>query len=354
MDMMRYGRTGNEVVNPGYGTTYYPDTRDPSAAASVEVPAGAEVIAIDFTLEEQQLYRIQGRVFGPDGVLPRNVSVMLYPRNGLNSTVMGGAGNSYDVRNGTFELRDVAIGSYWLHATSVAEPSISQTARSGAQVAVDVTSDIQNVVLTLNAGMSLPVTVAIEGLPSIAALPDFSRIRICLRATNEAGLAPNPPPLSADGKLTIGGILPGMYRVLIAFMPPGMYLKEARLEGSDVLQDGFLMTGPVSGALQILLSLHAGQVDGIIVDKDDKPSRGSVVVLVPELDRARRDLYRGTTTDQYGHFSILSVIPGEYRLLAWEDLEPLAYYERICCAGMKTVAFASTSRNRQSLRCKVK
>lgn len=32
-------------------------------------------------------------------------------------------------------------------------------------------------------------------------------------------------------------------------------------------------------------------------------------------------------TDQYGRFALQSIPPGDYRLFAWEDLEPYAYYD---------------------------
>src|SRR4030095_16245835 len=82
---------------------------------------------------------------------------------------------------------------------------------------------------------------------------------------------------------------------------------------------------PVSGSLEVLLSPNGGQLDGTIVDYDQKPQRGIQTVLIPDRLRDRRGLYRTAATDQNGHFVIRTVAPGDYKLFAWEDLEPFAY-----------------------------
>ena len=54
---------------------------------------------------------------------------------------------------------------------------------------------------------------------------------------------------------------------------------------------------------------------------------GAQAVLIPERQRDRRDLFRPSTADQNGHFMMRSIAPGDYKLFAWEDLEPGAYYD---------------------------
>jgi hypothetical protein len=104
----------------------------------------------------------------------------------------------------------------------------------------------------------------------------------------------------------------------------GMYVKEARLGQVDVLSE-FSISGTVSGVLEILLSPNSGQIDGNIVDKDRQPIRGIQAVLIPDRQHDRRDLYRTAISDQNGHFLMRTVVPGDYKLFAWEDIEPFAY-----------------------------
>jgi hypothetical protein len=53
-----------------------------------------------------------------------------------------------------------------------------------------------------------------------------------------------------------------------------------------------------------------------------------VVTLLPDpLKAERNDLYRMTTADQNGQFAMQGVPPGEYKLFAWEDVDPGAYMD---------------------------
>src|SRR5262249_13619370 len=83
----------------------------------------------------------------------------------------------------------------------------------------------------------------------------------------------------------------------------------------------------VEGALEIVLSQNPGQVDGVVVGADLKPVSGVQAVLVPERLQNRLDLYRTAVTNQDGRFTIRGLPPGDYRLLAWEDIEPFAYFD---------------------------
>ena len=47
--------------------------------------------------------------------------------------------------------------------------------------------------------------------------------------------------------------------------------------------------------------------------------------LIPEKG-SRRDLYKIATSGDDGDFSMTGITPGNYKLFAWEHLEPNAYY----------------------------
>ena len=51
------------------------------------------------------------------------------------------------------------------------------------------------------------------------------------------------------------------------------------------------------------------------------------VVLIPEAQGNRLDLYRVTNTDEKGRFSIRGAAPGTYRLFAWDVLDANAYLD---------------------------
>jgi hypothetical protein len=50
-------------------------------------------------------------------------------------------------------------------------------------------------------------------------------------------------------------------------------------------------------------------------------------VLIPDRNRTRQDLYKAAVTDQEGRFTLSGITPGDYRIYAWEDIEPFSYYD---------------------------
>jgi hypothetical protein len=51
------------------------------------------------------------------------------------------------------------------------------------------------------------------------------------------------------------------------------------------------------------------------------------VVLISDRFRDRRDLLKTATTDQNGDFTLRGIAPGDYKLFAWEEIEPFSYYD---------------------------
>ena len=107
-------------------------------------------------------------------------------------------------------------------------------------------------------------------------------------------------------------------------MPPNTFLQSARLGQTDVSSRVTILE-PVSEPLEIVLSTKSGRIDGSILDKDQKPIQGIQAVLIPDRQRERRDLYKFAPSDQNGHFTMATISPGNYKLFAWEDIEPGEY-----------------------------
>ena len=330
LDGLPIAPNSNEVVEPGYVLTYYPGTTDPSTASAVEVPPAGELSTIDFTLTQQQLFRVRGRIFDTrTNQAPRSASVSIYPRNPTGGIVTSSERLNYNSGNGTFELRDVAPGSYWVRVLALPDPGAGLTtadiARNTAQVAVDVSNaDVENIVLALTGGFSLRGRVELEN-GSFSALSDIDRTRVYLFGTEPTGLSGGTPQLiKPDGTFILENVQAGDYGISMQPMPPNTYFKSVRLGQTDV-SAGISISGPLSEALEIMLGTNPGQIDGTIVDKEQKPMRGVQAILIPDRQRNRRDQYRFANSDQNGRFTMRTVAPGDYKLFAWEDLEPGAY-----------------------------
>jgi hypothetical protein len=302
-----------------YAPTYYPGTADPAAAAPVQVVPGNQMRGIDITLTKTRTVRVAGRVANPAaGAGSRNVMVFLMPRDGgmrgfsnRNSTV---------VQEGKFEIRGVIPGSY-LIAAHWYEDSRRYTASQPVDVG---NAGLDGISLTMSPGFEVPGQVRVDGAPDTK----FRGARISLTPANDMLLAGAlGGQVKADGSFVLTGVAPDQYRVQVFGMPDGCYLKSARLGENDMLENGATLTAG-AGPLEIVLSAAGGQVDGVVMGNSQQPAGGATALLIPdERRRNRPDLFRTTTTDQNGRFSMKGVAPGDYKLYAFQEVEPGAWQD---------------------------
>jgi hypothetical protein len=61
---------------------------------------------------------------------------------------------------------------------------------------------------------------------------------------------------------------------------------------------------------------------------DDQSFPGASVVLVPDgKDRGQPSAYQRTVTDQSGRFAMRNVVPGDYTIFSWEQIDRGAYFD---------------------------
>jgi hypothetical protein len=77
----------------------------------------------------------------------------------------------------------------------------------------------------------------------------------------------------------------------------------------------------------VTLSSRGARVHGAATDEDSLPAAGVWVALVPDSEarRAKHRLYKSQTTDQYGHFDLRGITPGDYRLFSWSQADEGAW-----------------------------
>jgi hypothetical protein len=97
---------------------------------------------------------------------------------------------------------------------------------------------------------------------------------------------------------------------------------------ADALYDGFAVQRGTDASLEVTLSSRGARVQGAVTDADGLPVAGVWAVLVPEqAHRGQMQMYRETTTDQYGHFELRGVPPGDYKLFSWDQVENGAWQD---------------------------
>jgi hypothetical protein len=136
--------------------------------------------------------------------------------------------------------------------------------------------------------------------------------------------------VQSDGAFTLKNVEAGTYRVDL-FPPPGSYVKSVVFDGQECIDTGIDLGNGARSALQIVLSMTAGQIIGAVTDPDQGPPSVSYVTIVPEGTPPsaaavyRPELHRTVQTDPSGQFAVNSVVPGTYRVYAWERLDALSF-----------------------------
>ncbi len=313
---------GQPIPEQSYAPIYYPGTIDSTEASEVAAVAGAEVRGIDIKLVPTPAVRVRGRVINTATGRPaRSGTVFLMPRD--VTPFMEGApqGRGSVHGEGEFEIPAVMPGSYAL----VAE-LFGQGERYSGHVLLEVgKTNLEGVTVIISRGLPVTGKVRVEGNTPVS-LNELT-IEIEPRGPFPAGYGTQ---LAADGSFTLQGIPPDAYRIRLSGTPGDIYLRAARLGDREVLEAGLDLSHAesASGPLELLLASGAGRLEGVVLDERQNPASGAQVVLIPESSRRDQSaLYKNTTADQNGHFTLSGIAPGEYKVFAWEDVETGAYQD---------------------------
>ena len=305
---------GNNGIDESYVNTYYPAALDPSAAAIIEVPPGAEVRNLDIRLRKARVFHIYGRILNAAGAPVSTAALTLRNPNVIDPV---GGTSRISVVDGTFASNGLLPGAYTLKAQSGPSRELQ-----GHQIVTITDHDIDDTVLTLSPALEIPLSVRIaDADPQQTQKIRSSLGRFTLTASD--GMNDNARAQSKDdGTWLFRSIGFGTYRMGLGG-PDGTYVKSIRFGNQDITTS-FLDTTSGGGALEMVLSPHAAEVTGMVQDANGQPLSGVAVTLwMPGLPPyGSIDQARSTGTDATGHFRFGNLRPGEYRIAAWEKIEP--------------------------------
>jgi hypothetical protein len=175
--------------------------------------------------------------------------------------------------------------------------------------------------VTVNAGTDVTGHITVEGDAKLAGSAIYFNDQ------------KNPDDIAAlirDDNTFATGLYADRYNIYLGDLKSKLIIKSIRSEGIDVYQEGITIFDAGKAALEIVLAPEGGQGDGVILDQDDKPVAGATVLLIAEPKfRARGDSFHPYTTDQYGRYHFENVRPGEYKVFAWDDIEPDAWFDPV-------------------------
>jgi len=258
----------------------------------------------------------------PNAGPPRQLTLALnFADSGARGrvNVLGGAGTNYSSADGTFELRNIYADDYVITASTPGK-------RTPVSLPLSVHGDLEGVLLYLGAGSSLIGHLRVEQKSEVNPTVPLDSIRIRLTNRTNSRNTPEPLRVTADRSFRIDNLRTGDYSLAITGLPEGFFLKEARLGQTDVLNNPLHYTEGEAVPLEVLISQTAGAVEGVALDAAGRPLPDAQVVLIPNGNRNRTDLFRAVSADADGRFTISSIAPGDYTLAAWEILEPYGFF----------------------------
>ncbi len=318
----REGRLEARDVRTTYAPTYFPGFAEPEDAKPIRLDPGRDAGGMDFILSERTLATVavsiasrSGTGGGGRGQGP-NADVRLIRPDGVASK----ARYAGTAQRGSLALSNVAPGTYLVTASSDAGRAEQRIRVSNADLTVR---------LTLSPGSVLNGSIYnSEGTPM-----DLRTARVSIAEVDP--ILPVPPPVSIgmENRFAIPGVQRGTYSVNVSGLPEDLYLRAAALTFADGLTKEALANpfdvddspGTAAGELRLLIGLDGGRIGGVVLDQNNLRFPGAQVILAPETEsRLRLDLYRHAVAGEDGAFLLRGIAPGEYKLFAWDGIEPNA------------------------------
>jgi len=315
-----------------YATTYFPNADTADRATPLEIGPGSQILNTDVRLRRSRLFQISGVVVDQSsGNASNRAAVQVIPVN-----MQGDAGRVSGARvqeGGKFNIRGLAAGSYLIRAQLFGEgrgPGGGASATGVTRVELN-SEDINGVQVVVQPNGTLQASIKIDG-GDTAAPATTPNIRVSLESTTQGfanGMAGGAS--RENSKFTIANVASDRYRIRIGGVPQGFYVRDVQLGNQDVRFTGLDFTaggGAQSGELTITLAASPGSLEGTVKDSKDQAIGSATVVLMPKEEwTGLTEQIKTATTGVQGEFQFANLAPGEYRVLAFEEIENGAWFD---------------------------
>jgi hypothetical protein len=213
---------------------------------------------------------------------------------------------------GTFSLKGVPPGSYVIAAYQRDEGSDVYEPRGQQKIEVSG-ENIGSLTISLGGGTSFQGRVRVAG----GGLRTLDRIGINLSGIDEGGQLGGQGRVKKDGTFEIKSVNDGNYAISVWGLENDWYVKSVRLDGDEILEKGLqLEKGGSGGRLEVVVSSASAQLEGSVSDQNG-PVIGAHVRVTPEPETPyNRSRSHSVRTDQSGHFALIGLAPGTYRVRA--------------------------------------
>ena len=303
---------------PGYAVPYFPGTVSTADAQRVTVGNGRSPGDVNIALVPVKTAQIAGAAVNSKGQPMIDGYIRVMRRNGGPANDAGGAQLRPD---GTFVIRNLEPGEYTLRAQEFKQGDRPEIATAAVTLAGHNVDGLQLVVVPPSTASGV---VLVD--PAAAATIKVSSIVLMV---SPADLQPGFADRSARPKddFTFEALMqPGTNMVRMLSMPAGMALKAVRVGGVDVTDSGFdVKPNENVRGIEVELTSHPTVVSGTVTDSRGAPSTDCTVVVFARDERKWEGAsrYIGTARpDQDGKFQVSGLPPGDYDVVAVDNIEP--------------------------------
>ena len=306
-----------------YVPIYYPGTADLSRSGLLTLSAGEELAGIAIALSRVPAAVVTGKVIDALTKSPISRSELTLMEEGIVTPVPYSATSD---AKGSFELRGVPRGSYLLVAEKQIQSGSAESMWGQKSVQVG-DADVRNVEVAVSRGVEVSGRILVDGKANV----DLTLLTGVLQPEQPSPMRSFTPyvenaSVKQDGSFVFQDVPEGKYRIDFFRIPAGFYLKSGRAPG--VLELGVTVNRSQSvQALELALSSGVARLEGTVT-KEQQPCPGTAVVLVPNSERRSQPrYYRQTFSDRQGRFALQNIIPGDYEVFAWQDVERGRYLD---------------------------
>jgi hypothetical protein len=280
-----------------YPATFYESATDPPAATLITVSPGEKYQA-DISLHAVPALRLRVHMKVDD---PAQQPSLYVTQPLLGAPAQGSHGMMQRIGD-DFELVGLPPGNAVLNV---------QTQSKTRQEELDLSSDTE--IDVSDKSPSGPLTGVVT-FPGAESPPQ----NVSLMLINRKSGTNLNAPIASDGSFSIQEwIPPGSYQVYVnnasGYVPERISATGARVVGHTV---EIKANEPVR--LSIVMSRQLGRIDGTAF-LQDKPFAGAMIVLVPNDPTHNPTAFRRDQSDSDGTFTLPSILPGKYTLIALRD-----------------------------------
>ncbi len=330
----------------GYAPTYYPGVVSAPDAGKVTIGPGQEMGGLDFQVQLVPFATVTGVVAGAEDI----AAVMLVPQNAGAAGRLGATLNGRAQGDGTFAIANVPPGKYLAVARSGGR---SGDLRIGVQPVVVNGDTVEGVALVLQPGGTVSGNIVVEssGTP---APTDYSTFRVDAPDVNPLPFGAafggrGGGPLGAGGRaekngaFQIGSLMPGAHYIRFTGAAQGPWtLKAVRAGGQDVTDVPIeIKPGQNVDNITVVLSDRTTELSGTVRDaKGDGMSALTVIAFSIDQQywRPQSRYIQVGRTDQAGAYRIRGLPPGDYLVLAVDDVEQGEWFDPAFLADAQAAA----------------